>query len=104
MTFSKVSTGYSDILSSCEMKGEAAFKPLQGNRAFFRVRAFQGPLHLRQTTQGPSHIPITEGKLLRCLWKVGLPLQSRTENQLSPRDDMGAQSFPRVDVLKLMFL
>ena len=33
--FSRVSTGDSDIPSSCEMKIEPAFKPLQGNPAFF---------------------------------------------------------------------
>ena len=35
MAFSRVSTGDSDIPSSCEMKDEPEFKPLQGNRAFF---------------------------------------------------------------------
>ena len=74
--FSRVSTGDSDILSSCEMKDEPAFKPLQGNLTFFRVRASRYPLHLRQQIQGPFHIPIAEGRLLlRCLWKVGLLLQ-----------------------------
>ena len=87
--FSRVSTGDSEILSSCEMKDEPAFKPLQGYPAFFRIRASRGPFHLRQKTQGPSHLPIAEGKLLlRCLWKDGLPLQSMTGNQLSSRDDM----------------
>ena len=33
--FSRVSTGDSDIPSSCEMIPEAEFKPLQGNPAFF---------------------------------------------------------------------
>ena len=33
--FSRVSTGDSDIPSSYEMKYEPAFKPLQGNPAFF---------------------------------------------------------------------
>ena len=37
--FSRVSTGDSDMPSSCEMKGEREFKPLQGNHAFFSVRA-----------------------------------------------------------------
>ena len=82
--FSRVSTGDSNIPSSCEMKDEPELKPLQGNPAFFSVRASCGPFHLRQKTQGPSHIPIAEGKLhLRCLWKVGSPLQSKTGNQLS---------------------
>ena len=33
--FSRVSTQDSDMSSSCEMKDEPEFKPLQGNRAFF---------------------------------------------------------------------
>ena len=33
--YSRVSTGDSDMPSSCEMKAEPEFKPLQGNRAFF---------------------------------------------------------------------
>ena len=88
--FSRVSTWDSDIPSSCEMKDEPAFKPLQGNPAFFRVRASQCPLHLRQDTQDPSHIPRAEGSLLlRCLWKAGIPLQSKPENKFSHHDDMG---------------
>ena len=35
MAFSKVSTRASDMPSSCEMKDEPEFKPLQENRAFF---------------------------------------------------------------------
>ena len=34
-SFSRVSTGDSDMPSSCEMKDEPEFKPLKGNRAFF---------------------------------------------------------------------
>ena len=34
-SFSWVSTGDSDIPSSCEMKDEPVFKPLQGNPTFF---------------------------------------------------------------------
>ena len=72
MAFSRVSTGDSDIPSTCDMKHEPKFKPLQGNPAFFCVRVSRGPFHLRQETQGPSHLPIAEGKLhLRCLWKTG---------------------------------
>ena len=88
--FSRVSTGDSDMPSSCEMNHEPEFKPLQGNRAFFRIRASRGAFHLKRKTQGPSHIPIAEGKLrLSFLWKVGSPLQSKTGNQLSSWDDMG---------------
>ena len=90
--FSRVSTGDSDIPSSCDMKQEPKFKPLQGSLAFFRFRASLCPFHLRQQTQGPSHIPIAEGSLLlRCLWKVGLPFQSKPGNQLSSRDAMGCR-------------
>ena len=88
--FSRVSTGDSDIPSSCEVQDEPAFKPLQENPAFFGVRASQCPFHLRQQTQGLSHIPIAERSLLlRCLWKVDIPLELKPGNQLSTRDDLG---------------
>ena len=35
MAFSSVSTGDSDMPSSCDLKDEPECKPLQGNRAFF---------------------------------------------------------------------
>ena len=64
-------------------------KPLQGNLDFFLIRVSRGPFRLKHETQGPSHINIPKGKLLlRCLWKDGLPLQSKTGNQLSSPDDM----------------
>ena len=89
--FSSVSTGNLAIRSFCKMNDEPAFKPLQGNPAFILVRASGCPFHLRQQTQGPSHIPIAEGSLLlRCLWKVGIPLQSKPGNQLSSQDDLGS--------------
>ena len=73
---SRISTQDSDIPSSCQMKEEPAFKPLQGNPTLFLVRESRYPLHLRQKTQGPSHIPIAEGRLLlRCLFKVGLTVK-----------------------------
>ena len=105
MAFSRVSTGDSVIPSSCEMKYEPAFKPLQGNPAFFWVRASRGPFHLRQKTQSPSHIPISEGRLLlRCFWKVGLPLQSKTGNHSHPEMIWGARNIPQPALLKLMIL
>ena len=54
----------SDIPLTCEMKDEPAFKPLQGNPTFFRVRESRYPVHVRQQIQGPSNIPIAEGRLL----------------------------------------
>ena len=103
--FSRVSTGDSDIASSCEMKDEPAFKPLKGNPAFFWVRASRGPFHLTQKTQYPSHIHIPEGKLLlSCLWKFGIPLQSNTGNHSNPEMIWGARNFPQAALLKLMIL
>ena len=73
--FSRDCTEYSDIPLYCEMKDEPAFKPLQGNPTFFRVRESRYPLQLRHQIQGPSHIPFAEGRLLlRCLWEGGLPV------------------------------
>ena len=102
--FSRVSREDSAILSSCDMKDEPAFKPLWGHPAFFRVRETQGPYPLKQKTQGPSHIHIPEGKLLlRCFWKVGLPLQSKTGNQLSFLENMwctelSSSCFTEIDI------
>ena len=59
-SFSRGYTDDSDIPLNCEMKDEPAFKPLQGNLTFFRVRESRYPLHLRQQIQGPSHILIAE--------------------------------------------
>ena len=43
-----------------------------------------------QQTQGTSYITIAERSLLlRCLWKVGIPLESKPGNQLSSQDDLG---------------
>ena len=99
-----VPTVDSDNPSTCEMKDEPAFKPLQGNLNYFRGRESRYPLHVRQQIQGPSHIPIAEGSLLlKCLWKVGLLLQSKPENWTHLEMILGAQKFPRL-VLNLVFL
>ena len=64
-------------------------KPLQGNLDFFLIRASRCPFCLKHKTQGPYDIHIPKGQLLlRCLSKDGLPLQSKTGNQLSSPDDM----------------
>ena len=69
-------------------------KTLQGNLDIFLIRASQGPFRLKHKIQDPSHIHISKGKLLlRCLWKDGLPLHSKTGNQLSSPDDMGCTGF-----------
>ena len=76
MVFSRLSKGDSNFPSYFEMKNEPSFKPLQGNLTLFLVTESRYPLNLMQQNQGPSHIPIAQGRLhLRCLWKVGLPVQ-----------------------------
>ena len=73
--FSRDCPENSDIPLSCEMKDEPELKPMQGNSTFFRVRESRYPLHMRQEIQGPSHMPIAEGRpLSRGLWEGGLPL------------------------------
>ena len=84
---SSVSPGETDTPLSCEIKDEPSFKSLEGNPTFFRVRASRCALHLRQQTQGLTHIPIAERSLfLRCLWKVGIPAVSKSDSQLSFRE------------------
>ena len=77
---------YSDCPLYCEAKDEPAFKPLQGNVTLFRVRESRYPLHVKQQIQGPSHIPIAEGRLL--LWCCGnvAYLFNRILGISSPRD------------------
>ena len=85
----------SDMSSFYEMKDVPAFKPLQGNLAFIQVKVSRCPFHLRQQTQGSSHIPIPEGSLLlMCLWKVGLPLQLKPGINSHLETMFVAQSFP----------
>ena len=50
-------------------------------------------------------IPISEGRLLlRCLWKFGLPLQSKTGNHSHPEMIWGARNLPQAALLKLLIL
>ena len=45
---------------------------------------------LEEAKLAPSHIHvIVRSLLLRCMWKVGIPLESMPGNQLSCRDDLG---------------
>ena len=88
-SFSRVCTGHSHIPSFWVMQDEPAFKSLQGNPALFLVRASRRPFQLRPQAQGPSHMPTAErSHLLRCLWKVGIPLESNPGNQLSSCIDL----------------
>ena len=88
--FSRVFRGDLVIPSSWEIQDEPAYMALQGNPALCRVRASRIPFHLRPQIQGSSHIPRAERSLLLCcLWKVGIPLESKLGNQLSSRVDLG---------------
>ena len=79
-------------------------KALQGHLDCFLIRASRGPFQLKHKTQGPTHIHIPKGKLLlRCLWKDGLPLHSKTGNKVSSPDNMGGPGlsyccFTEIDV------
>ena len=99
--FPRVSTGDSDIPSCYEMKDKPALKSVQGNQALFPVRASRCPFHLRQQTQHLFHIYIADRSLLlRCEWKVGIPLEVKQGNRPSSRDDLGnMELFPVVAVI-----
>ena len=87
---SMVITADSDIPISCEIKDDPSFKSLQGNPAFFRVNVSWCPLDLRQQTQCLTHIQRAERSfLLRCLWKVGISVVSKSDSQLSFREVLG---------------
>ena len=103
--FPVVSTGDSDIPSCCEMKNKPEFKSVKGNQHLFRVKASRCALHLREQTQGPSHIPIADRSLLlTCNWKVGLPLEVKQGNQPSSRDDLVHTELFRVAAVTSVFL
>ena len=104
-SFSSVSTGDSEIPSSCSMKDEPAFKSLQGTLALLRVRASQWAFHLGQQTQGPSHIPIAERSLLlRSDWKVGSPLEVKQWHEPSSKNDLWYTELFHIVAVTLGFL
>ena len=53
--FSRDCTEYSDIPLYCEMKHEPAFKPLQGNPTFFRVRDLVSSARESANSRSVSH-------------------------------------------------
>ena len=59
---------------------------------------------MRQQIQGPSHIPIVEGRLiLKCLWEGGLPLEQNPGNQLSSRENMGCTELSLSSCAEIVF-
>ena len=86
MAFSMVSTGDSDIPSSCEMKDEPAFKALQGKPAFIWVRASRGPLYFRQKTQVVlTYLFLSEGSSWGACGKLTYLFRQRQGIILIPR-------------------
>ena len=60
--FSRVCKGISYIASSSVKKDKPAFKPLQGNLSFFRVRASWYPLYLGSNLRVPlTYVLLREG-------------------------------------------
>ena len=105
MAFSRVSSGDSDIPSSCDMKYEPKFKPLQGNLAFFWVR----PLAVHSTWDRKHRFPHTYLLLIEnSTWGAcGKLAHLFSQRQgISSHLEMicGALSFPRVAVLRLTFI
>ena len=79
--FSRNCTEDSDIRLSCEMKDEPAFKPLQGNPTFFRVRLSRYPLHLWEQIQvSIKHIEVPN----MFDWEHGIALQPIQGIRASP--------------------
>ena len=104
-TFSRVSTGDSDIPSSCDMKQEPKFKPLQGNPAFLRVR----PVAVHSTWDRKHRVPLTY-LLLRENYTWGAcgklaHLFSQRQGIRSHLETLcGAWNFLRAAVLKWIFI
>ena len=103
--FSRDSTGDSDIPSSCDMKHEPKFKPLQGNPAFFWVR----PLAVHSTLDRKHRVPLTN-QLLRenCTWGACGKLAhlfSQIQGISSHLETIcGAWNFLHAAVLKWIFI
>ena len=103
--FSRVSKGDSDIPSSCYMKHELEFKPLQGNPAFFWVRT----LVVHSTWDRNQRVPLTY-LLMReiCTWgacgKLAHLFSQRHWISSHVERVCGAWNFLRAAVLKWIFI
>ena len=105
MAFSRVSTGDSDIPSSCEMQQEPEFKPLQGSLAFFWVRVSRLPFHLRQKHRVPlTYLLLRENSNWGAGGKLAQIFNQRQGISSHFGTIWGAWSFPRVAVLTLIFI
>ena len=102
---SSVSTGDSDIPSSCDMKHEPKFKPLQGNPAFFWVR----PLAVHSTWYRKHSVPLTylllrENSTWGTCGKLAHLFSQRQGISSHLETIYGAWNFLRAAVLKWIFI
>ena len=103
--FSRVSTGDSYIPSSCDMKQEPKFKPLQGNPAFFWVR----PLAVHCTWDRKHRVPLTylllrENSTWGACLKLAHLFSQRQGISSHLKTIWGAWNFLHADVLKWIFI
>ena len=102
---SRVSTGDSDIPSSCDMKHEPKFKPLQGNPAFFWVR----PLVVHSTWDRNHRVPLYylllwEQSTWGACGKLAHLFSQRQGISSHLETICGAWNFLRAAVLKWIFI
>ena len=103
--FSRVSTGDSDIPSSCDMKQEPKFKPLQGYPAFFWVR----PLAVHSTWERKNRVPLSylllrENSTWGACGKLAHLLSKRQGISSLFETICGAWNFLRAAALKWIFI
>ena len=103
--FSRVSTGDSDIPSSCDMKHEPKFKPLQENTAFFWVR----PLAVHSTWDRKYRVPLSyllqrENSTWGACGKLAHLFSQRQGISSHLEKICGAWNFLRAAVLKQIFI
>ena len=98
--FSRVSTGDSDIPSSCDMKHEPKCHPLHGNPAFFWVR----PLAVHSTGDRKNRVPLRENSTRGACGKLAHLFSQRQGISSHLEMICGACNFLRAAVLKWIFI
>ena len=115
--WSQVRNGVSVLISTCDRELGLFLEVQQGSQTSLSVATgnsefhsnhcheispyvelwgTQCPFNLEQGPRGPS--PVSTGETrqhFQCEWNIGIPLQSKNENQPSSRDDLGyTELFP----------
>ena len=104
-SFSRVFTLDSDFPSSCDMKHEPKFKPLQGNPAFFSVR----PVAVHSTWNRKHRVPLAylllrENSTWGACRKLAHLFNQRQGISTHLKTICGAWNFLRAAVLKWIFI